>query len=852
MICPKCNHENEKDAKYCGECGADLTESAQVDASEGPASVTPADVEPSSAQPEAEQAADETPYVKKPADTVSGNAVVYPMSNPGGGSTSGGDKKWVLPLVIALSAAAVIFAGIVCTAVIVKSYRNSVRPAESAESIQEADKDTEDRGVADAVETEEGNENEAAAASSDRELNVEKLERPSIIDSEAEDYYDKDLVPSVADYAVKPDLSNIYNQADIEYLPDKAKAKLAKNLFVVMDERGFEFYDIYEGNRYGQTPNFITVDSMMHTYHVYFSYLLKKLEKEDLLDEVEDLTEIMYDRSLEQYEALKGSEWEDAALMNVEFFAVAGSLLDEDVDIPKPARENVEAELDLIDDGAVSVSPVFGDFEDYSQYKPRGYYVGDEDLEKYFRCMMWYGRRGFEQREEKHMRSALLMTIAMDGEALNRWEGIYTVTSFFAGASDDETYYELKPLVDAAYGRIDDVAELIGDEDRFFAFYDATVNMEPPKINSIPVFETDEENVIPSFRFMGQRFSIDAAIFQNLMYRSVEENEKGDKRMLPDALDIPAVLGSETAYKILEEQGDTAYVNYPENVKKLQDELAAEEDSELWTASLYAQWLNTLRPMLTPKGEGYPLFMQSDEWNKRTVEGFLGSYAELKHDTILYSKQAMAEMGGGWDEEVDDRGYAEPEPVVYSRFAKLAENTATGLKKYGLLAKDDKDNLNKMAEMAKMLVTISEKELRDETLTEEEYDFIRDYGGDIEHIWADATRDEENEYPRSDEHPGAIVADVATDPNGSVLELGTGEVGEIYVVCPIAGKIKVCTGAVYSFYEFKWPLSDRLTDEQWRQKLGIWPVSGYDFKPDESIKQPEWTQSYRAQYEWNY
>ena len=820
MKCPKCNHENGSDSSFCGNCGADLTAGA-------------AGTE-----------------IKKPADTVTGSAVVYPMNDAGRRSGQNNENRWVLPVVIVLSAAAIIIAGIVCTALIFKSVKTTASGTEQAvkEELQKLGKDAKEE----AKETTEGNENEEAGAVTDREISVQELERPSIIDKDAQVYYDKDLVPSVGAYSVKPDLSDIYNQDDITYLPEKAKEKLAKNLFVVMDDSGYEFFDTYEGNRYSQTPNFVTVDSMMHTYHVYFAYLLKKLEKEDLTDEVEDLTEIMYDRSLEQYEKLKGSEWEDAALMNVEFFAVAGTLLGEDVDIPKAAASNVKAELDLVESGAVDVSPMFGDFEDYSQYKPRGYYAGDEDLEKYFRCMMWYGRRGFEQREEEHMRSALLMTLAMNGEALNRWEGIYTVTSFFAGASDDETYYELKPVVDAAYGRIDDVTELVGKAESFMAYYEATKDMEPPKINSIPVFETDEENVIPSFRFMGQRFSIDATVFQNLIYRSVGENSKGDKRMLPDALDIPAVLGSETAYEILDAQGDTGYENYPENIKKMQDELADEEGGELWTASLYAQWLNTLRPMLTHKGEGYPSFMQSDEWNKRTIEGFLGSYTELKHDTILYSKQAMAEMGGGWDEEVDDRGYVEPEPVVYSRFAQLAENTASGLKEYGLLAKDDKDNLNKMAEMAKMLVTISEKELRNETLTTEEYDFIRDYGGDIEHIWSDATRDDDNEYPRSDEHPGALVADVATDPNGSVLELGTGEVGEIYVVCPVAGKIKVCTGAVYSFYEFEWPISDRLTDQEWRVKLGIWPETGYEFNPDKSIKQPEWTQSYRAQHEWNY
>ena len=59
---------------------------------------------------------------------------------------------------------------------------------------------------------------------------------------------------------------------------------------------------------------------------------------------------------------------------------------------------------------------------------------------------------------------------------------------------------------------------------------------------------------------------------------------------------------------------------------------------------------------------------------------FCRKYTELTHDTVLYSKQVMAEMGGGMEEEPDDRGYVEPEPVVYERFASLAEQTAQGLR----------------------------------------------------------------------------------------------------------------------------------------------------------------------------
>ena len=111
----------------------------------------------------------------------------------------------------------------------------------------------------------------------------------------------------------------------------------------------------------------------------------------------------------------------------------------------------------------------------------------------------------------------------------------------------------------------------------------------------------------------------------------------------------------------------------------------AQENTTLWSASLYAGWLHTLRPLLNVKGEGYPMFMQNEEWLKKDLECFAGSYAELKHDTVLYAKQVYAEMGGGGTiEEPDDRGYVEPEPLVYERFAALASQTAQGLKKCSL------------------------------------------------------------------------------------------------------------------------------------------------------------------------
>lgn len=762
------------------------------------------------------------------------------------------EYKWVLPLVIALSAVAVVCAITICTALILlsnKRVKEEVRESnENKTQVQEAV----DEAKEEVKEEEEEKEEKKKASVDISDIGeVKALSHAFVIDKNAEQYYDPDLVPSVPRYSIDPDLGNISNQRDFEYFDENLKKAIAGNGFAVLNGGGYEFYDVYESNRYAQSPNFVTVDSMMHTYHVYFAHMLKELEKGRLYEQLTELTEEMYERSMRQFEELEGSEWENAALRNVAYFTVAMELLDESPKVISEAEDYVNSELDLIKAGNVAASPLFNDNEDYSQYKPRGYYAGDPALEKYFKTMMWYGRRAFEQKDEDHMRSALLMTLAMDDAALDEWEGIYTVTAFFTGASDDCTYYEFRPVVEAAYGNLSYLDELLDNDQAFDTFYELTKKIEPPKINSIPVEQSDPTNVISSFRFMGQRFSIDATIFQNLIYRAVDENDKGEKRMLPDALDVPAVLGSQTAYEILKEQGDTDYAGYEDNLKKLRKGIEDSEDTDLWSASLYAQWLNTLRPILNEKGDGYPTFMQSDEWNKKSLEGFLGSYTELKHDTILYSKQAMAEMGGGWEEEVDDRGYVEPEPVVYSRFAVLAEATIDGLKSYDLLEKNDRQNLEKLAEIARKLVVISEKELKNETLDYDEYEYIKEFGGDLEHIWADAVKEDGEDYARSDEHPGAIVADVATDPNGTVLELGTGQVGRMYVVCPVDGMLQLCSGPVYSFYQFPWPLEDRLTDQQWRIMLGIWPKSGYDFEPDKSIKQPKWTQSYRVKNAWD-
>lgn len=642
--------------------------------------------------------------------------------------------------------------------------------------------------------------------------------------------YDTALTPNVPTFTVAEDFSNVINGDMVEYWSEDARQKLLQNGFLVCSNLNFEFYPQYESNRYVYTPSFVTVDAMLHTYHLYFLYLQRQVEQEHLLPMLQELTTAMLEQSQAQADALTGTEWENAAKRNVAYFSVASALLDPAVDVSTLPPEAAE-ELALIESASgIALSPVMNlgeengsQQEDYSQYIPRSYYTESEELTRYFKAMMWYGRMAFLQSDADKTRSAVLLNLALrDCDARENWQRMYDVTSFFAGVSDDANVNDYLPLIEAAYGADAAVASLPGNDGAWEKFTESLKTLKPAAINSMPIYEwEDRDTSTAGYRFMGQRYTLDADILQNLVYRDVEESADGRQRLLPDALDVPAALGSDTALDILHTQCDTDYPNYDDQMTKMRTQMANADDS-VWNASLYAAWLNALRPLTETRGEGWPQYMQTASWRTKSLASFLGSWTELKHDTALYSKQVYGEMGGGGIEEADDRGWVETEPVVFGRLAALTQATSDGLAKLGLLDDASRENLSKLYELNRQLMVIAEKELRNESLTEDEFELIRSFGGQLEHFWLETVSTGDESFVTPQEHPGALVADIATDPNGSVLQTAT-NIGTIYVLVSVEGSPRIAVGAVYTFYQFTNPLDQRMTDQDWWVELGIMP-----------------------------
>ena len=322
---------------------------------------------------------------------------------------------------------------------------------------------------------------------------------------------------------------------------------------------------------------------------------------------------------------------------------------------------------------------------------------------------------------------------------------------------------------------------------------------------------------------MGQRFIPDSYMFQNLVYPAV------DDRYMPKSLDVMALLGSERAYAHLEAQGDTAIPGYTDQFDKLQDEFSAFNDSD-WTRNLYWSWLYSLQPLMKEYGSGYPTFMQTEAWQDKQLTTCAASWTELRHDTILYSKQSFAGFAGMPFEPEEKRvvGYVEPVPEFYNRLLSLTRMTNEGLEEMEVLDVYSINRLDRLESTLERLRDISEKELQNEELSEEDYDFIESFGEKLEGSIAGV----EKEHQKT-----TIVADVHTDPNsGNVLEEGVGYVDMIVVAYKVPdGRILIGAGPVMTYYEFEQPMSGRLTDEEWRGMLKNSPPP-----------KPEWSGSFMA------
>ena len=689
------------------------------------------------------------------------------------------------------------------------------------------------------------------------------------------------LTSSIFSAENKKDLYSLEDISNIRqfHLSPAASELLRKNGFAVSPAYYKEISDIYLECKDTNQPIFITTDAVLHTGHLFFDYLLRILEVEKLYNSAVELTDRMLELSIEQFREAYTENVKEAARLNIGFFAVAKRQFDTGYQAGYEIEELVEQEceniknhkglefrelLTYIKTPSIYQTPYA--YEDYSQYIPRGHYTRNEKLENYFKAMMWYGRIDFKLRPaseepaitygKKMTLQAILMADALlrNENAFKLWKMIYEPTVYFVGKTDDLYVDDYIKLIKEIFPPNESV-DKYDNQEKLAEFIDKAIQLRVPKILSGLAFTEDGDFRVSTkgFRFMAQRFIPDSYMFQELVFGVKDEKiimqYTGDKkpftmeiipnfgpvRAFPRGLDICAVLGSKRALEILEVEGDTEYTEYYNQLNNLKEEFSLKTIEE-WKQNLYWRWLYALLTLLEEnKNTNLPCFMQGPAWIDKELQTVLGSWTELRHDTILYAKQSYTMAGKGMPPEPKSTyGYVEPYPEVYARLEEMMKDLRNNLIALDLAIEGIPEKIKEFEKLLDKLKIISEKEISSTPLDNEEYELIWNIGKKLTSLKEFPSEILEKITSDTDEKM-EIVADVHTDVNtGQVLEEGVGSPFNIYVIIDDTRGVRICRGAVFSYYEFKHPMEDRLTDEKW-QEMG---------EKRERPNQPDWVRSF--------
>ncbi|WP_019138452.1 DUF3160 domain-containing protein [Peptoniphilus timonensis] len=661
------------------------------------------------------------------------------------------------------------------------------------------------------------------------------------------DYKLSDFTPSLEDYKIAEDFSNVVNFSEFGDFTEKQKEMLLKNGFVITKPKNLEYneyseeawnyefdqiHQIYEDNEYKFLASFVTTDSVTHIFHIFYDGFLRNLEKDELYPKSIDLNKKLLEENINLLSEIKNERLKEIQYKNIAFIATGLKLLgSEPENLPGKAKELVDEEMKNVSQEEVWSSNISGRDVDYSQIKPRGHYTRSEELKKYFKGTMYFGQVGLfidndEGPNEDGILQGMLLThsIYKNPEILKTWEDLVEPIDFLVESADDLSIREYARTLYGVYGKDFDINKL-DDEKNLNSAYELLKEYPDPQVAGF---------MGKSFRFMPQRAVMDSVLMQNVV--DIAGPNKPSDRPIYSGLDLMTAFGNEKAWEVQKEDPyNSHWDKYKERSQENISTVKKMKDLD-WQKNMYRGWLWMLKSYDQKFGEGYPTFMKNEAWERKDLVSALGSFAELKHDTVLYGKALMAEMGGGGDMEIP-KSYVEPNVELYEKLNWLLEFTKVNLKDRQMLSEKYEEKINNFQAMVVKFRDISIKELQNEPLTEDEINDLLYIGGEMERIMVDFVESsDENEVMYWYEIESAtdrrmpvvvdlmrVVKNSVGLPEGDISHIGTGKPMEIFVIYPHQGKLYMGRGATFSYYEFL--NKERLTDEDWQKMV-------YDEKTD--------------------
>jgi len=602
---------------------------------------------------------------------------------------------------------------------------------------------------------------------------------------------------------------HIMNTVQFNEVPSMMIKSLSERNMAVVPGDHSQLFFVYDNNHYTYTPNFITTDLYLQILHKHFSSMLQEIEEEHLLFTLKELLYNLYHetnqlkKEIKDEEIVNGIDW-----LNT-YLAIGYTLLTEDTVSVNDNMKNIfDQELENIEKLSTSNSEYLGFIGknqfDYSSFKVRGNYTKTEELKKYFRCVSWLNSAPmkYQIKSSKNASIILAYLIANSERNYSSFDKFNSVIEFIAGEEDNLSISNMIKIIKTNFKNTK--IDLILNSNNIQKITQEIAKGSYSKINKNN--EPDKKN---SILFTAGRYSFDAEIF----IRLVNIIRPEIKRPFPKGLDIFAVFGNETAEDILinDYKEVETWTEYADSLAILKSKFKNKND---WNTNIYNKTMEMILA-IQRKEQNYPLFMLTKYWDIKNLSTSLSAWAELKHDMILYSEQPFCAQGGqgGGPPPPQHLSYVEPNIHFWHKAIELLQLEQEVLNRFEMNTENLKNVSKKLLDMGEYLMVISQKQLKNELITEDEFIKMSWIGAEIENLLFSILK---TDHLSEREKNMAIIADTYSY-NGSILENGVGYGDEIYVVAEINGFPYLTKGAVFSYYEF---VNDkRLTDEEWQGKL---------------------------------
>ncbi len=581
-------------------------------------------------------------------------------------------------------------------------------------------------------------------------------------------------------------------------------------------------------------PVFISADMVLEAIYRSHDKILQALEKQSLQPRLARLLGSIRSSLLSGAGTLSPE-----AASDVNFYlGVALSLLDNGhVDARESAavREFVDLAMRAEGERRRILFGVERDI-DFSQFKPRGHYAGDAELESYFRAMIWLGRTDFRLIEtlpdgsqvlrRRQVESVVALRKLLSSAAFADYRAIDDTVSAFVGEHDYMTLQE----VDTLLGALNAADGIEGVDDATLASAIIEGQFGAQRIASqVMRRNPGGAGALPlsmSFALFGQRYTVDSHVFSNLVY------DRLPTRVLPNPLDAAyAALGNDQALALIGDELDNE-AGYAGGLSAMRTLIDAHPE-QYWQGSLYTNWLSALRtlsPSAAPLAD-VPAVARTEAWGRRLLNTQLSSWAQLRHNNVLYVKQSYT--SGAACEYPD--AYVDPYPGFFDAvvgFAERAQQLTAGLELEQKFGEQVHAYFANVARINAILADMARAQRSGMPHSAEAMAFVNQAvstsvncdGTVLGHTgWYSELHFDPLQAVKLD----PAITDVHTDIGGdlpvprlpSVLHVGTGVPRLMVVTVDSCQGPRAYAGVVSAYQEVLEPGLTRLTDEEWKQRV---------------------------------